>query len=69
MEKGKFIVFEGIDGSGKGTQINLLAEEMKRRGRSVYKTAEPTEFSTGGMIRDALAGFRHFFLRTGYPIM
>ena len=57
MEKGKFIVFEGIDGSGKGTQINLLAEEMKRRGRSVYKTAEPTEFSTGGMIRDALAGF------------
>ena len=57
MEKGKFIVFEGIDGSGKGTQINLLAEEMKKRGRSVYKTAEPTESSTGGMIRDALAGF------------
>lgn len=57
MEKGKFIVFEGIDGSGKGTQINLLVEEMKRRGRRVYRTAEPTESSTGGMIRDALSGF------------
>ncbi len=57
MEKGKFIVFEGLDGSGKGTQINLLVEEMKKRGRRVYRTAEPTESSTGGMIRDALAGF------------
>ena len=57
MEKGKFIVFEGLDGSGKGTQINLLVEEMKKRGRRVYQTAEPTESSTGGMIRDALAGF------------
>lgn len=57
MEKGKFIVFEGLDGSGKGTQINLLVEEMKKRGRRVYQTAEPTESSTGGMIRDALSGF------------
>lgn len=57
MEKGKFIVFEGLDGSGKGTQIDLLVEEMKRQGRKVYKTAEPTESSTGGMINDALAGF------------
>ncbi len=57
MEKGKFIVFEGIDGAGKGTQIKLLVEEMKRRGRRVYQTAEPTESSIGGMIRDALGGF------------
>ena len=57
MQKGKFIVFEGLDGSGKGTQIQLLAAEMKKRGRTVYITAEPTSSSTGGMIRDALGGF------------
>lgn len=57
MQKGKFIVFEGLDGSGKGTQIQLLTEEMRKRGRIVYQTAEPTSSSTGGMIRDALGGF------------
>ena len=57
MSKGRFIVFEGLDGSGKGTQISLLADEMKKRGRKVYVTAEPTSSSTGGMIRDALGGF------------
>ena len=49
MNRGKFIVFEGIDGSGKGTQINLLVEEMKRQGRTVYQTAEPTNSVTGGI--------------------
>lgn len=57
MSKGKLIVFEGLDGSGKGTQIALLEKEMKKRGRKVYVTAEPTSSSTGGMIRDALGGF------------
>ena len=57
MKKGKLIVFEGLDGSGKGTQIQLLADEMKKEGRTVYLTAEPTFSSTGGMIRDVLGGF------------
>ena len=57
MDRGKFIVFEGIDGSGKGTQINILVEEMKRQGRTVYQTAEPTSSVTGGILRDALGGF------------
>lgn len=57
MKKGKFIVFEGLDGSGKGTQIDILVREMKKQGRRVYQTAEPTASSTGGMIRDALGGF------------
>lgn len=57
MERGKFIVFEGLDGAGKGTQINLLVEEMKKRNRKVYQTAEPTSSVTGGILRDALGGF------------
>ncbi len=57
MKKGKFIVFEGLDGSGKGTQTALLEKHIKQSGGKVYLTAEPTIFSTGGMIRDALGGF------------
>ena len=54
--RGRFIVFEGIDGAGKTTQIELLEKKLKDMGRKVYRTAEPTESVTGGMLRDALAG-------------
>lgn len=57
MKKGRLIVIEGLDGSGKGTQINLLSEYIRRSGGMAYITAEPTSSSTGGMIRDALGGF------------
>ena len=53
---GKFIVFEGIDGSGKSTQIKLLAKRLRESGRKVYVTAEPTESVSGGLLRDALCG-------------
>ena len=56
MKRGKFIVFEGIDGAGKTTQINLLANYLREQGRSVYCTAEPTETVSGGLLRDALSG-------------
>ena len=52
----KFIVFEGIDGSGKSTQIRMLAEKLRAEGRHVYVTAEPTESVSGGLLRDALSG-------------
>lgn len=54
--RGRFIVFEGLDGSGKSTQINLICSRLQSEGRNVVRTAEPTDLTTGGMIRDALAG-------------
>ena len=42
MEKGRFIVIEGIDGAGKTTQIELLANKLREEGRTVCVTAEPT---------------------------
>ena len=54
--RGRFIVFEGIDGAGKTTQIKLLQEKLQAEGRRVYCTAEPTESVSGGLLRDALSG-------------
>ena len=55
-ERGRFIVFEGIDGAGKTTQIGLLADYLKSRGRTVFRTAEPTDLPTGKLLREALSG-------------
>ena len=54
--RGRFIVFEGLDGAGKTTQIELLANRLRGAGRRVYCTAEPTESVSGGLLRDALGG-------------
>lgn len=62
---GKFIVIEGLDGSGKSTQIRLLAERLRACGRRVFETAEPTPGAIGGLVRDALSGFTP---RTGAEI-
>ena len=63
--EGKFIVIEGLDGSGKTTQLRALAANLKAMGRAVAETAEPTASATGGLIRDALSGFTP---RTGTEI-
>lgn len=54
--KGRFIVFEGIDGAGKSTQIEKLRQKLISEGRKVFITAEPTLSVTGGILRDALSG-------------
>lgn len=56
MNKGLFIVFEGIDGAGKSTQARLLAEALEREGRRVYITAEPTPLPSGRALREVLGG-------------
>ena len=53
---GKFIVFEGIDGAGKSTQVALLTERLRALGKEVYLTAEPTSAASGKAIREALSG-------------
>lgn len=53
---GRFIVFEGTDGSGKSTQIKLLAQKLATEGEKVFITAEPTVSISGGILREALSG-------------
>jgi dTMP kinase len=52
IKKNLFIAFEGIDGSGKSTQVKLLAEFLTHKGHKVYTTFEPTDSRIGVMIRD-----------------
>lgn len=52
MKKNLFIAFEGIDGSGKSTQVKLLADQLSKAGHKVYSTFEPTDGPIGRMIRD-----------------
>lgn len=53
---GKFIVFEGIDGSGKSTQAGLLFHYLKEKGKRVHSTSEPTQYLIGGLIKSWLVG-------------
>lgn len=54
MPKGKFIVFEGLDGAGTTTQAELLIEYLKKQGCKVFVTSEPTNNIIGGLIRGQL---------------
>lgn len=54
MNKGKFIVLEGPDGSGTTTHSALLAETLRAQGEDVVLTAEPTASPIGKFIREQL---------------
>jgi dTMP kinase len=51
---GRFITFEGIDGSGKTSQMRILAERLRRQGREVFEAVEPGGTPVGAQIRRIL---------------
>jgi len=55
-QTGKFIVFEGIDGSGKSTQIRMISNRIQEQNLQVYTTFEPTAGPIGSLIRQMLSG-------------
>jgi len=54
MGRGKFVTFEGPEGSGKTTQAKNLVEHLKKRGMDVLYTREPGGTRTGEAIRGIL---------------
>jgi dTMP kinase len=60
VNRGKLIAFEGIDGCGKSTQLQMLAAALEARGIDVVTTREPTDGEHGRRIRE--------MARSGEPV-
>ncbi len=54
--KGRFLALEGIDGSGKSTQIRYLTERLQALGLPVYTTMEPTDGPIGSLVHQIMTG-------------
>jgi dTMP kinase len=57
--KGVFITFEGLDGCGKSTQMELLAKALREHGYVVLVTREPGGTALGEAVRDVLLDPRY----------
>lgn len=54
--RGHFFALEGIDGSGKSTQLKLLAQRLEEAGIPCMTTCEPTDSPIGQLLRQVLTG-------------
>jgi dTMP kinase len=52
LRTGLLVAFEGIDGTGKSTQLRLLEEWLRAQGEDVLATREPTDGTYGRRIRE-----------------
>ena len=59
QRKGFYISFDGLDGSGKGCQIDLLRQAMQKTGFKVTVVREPGSSSIGEKLRDILKDTRN----------
>ena len=75
MSKASFIVFEGLDGSGKGTQISMLTSRLESEGRNAFHNLRANSVfhrraykrrSRRTYRKEARQSLRRFSLRTGY---
>ncbi len=57
MKRGLFITFEGADGCGKSTQLNMLADYLTKKGFEVVVTREPGAKGLGEKIREILLNY------------
>ena len=57
MTQGLFITFEGPDGCGKTTQMNLLAQYLEKKGKKVVLTREPGGKGLGEKVREILLNY------------
>lgn len=57
MKKGLFITFEGADGCGKTTQLNLLKDYLESKGYDVLVTREPGGKGLGEKVREILLNY------------
>ena len=60
IDKGRFVTMEGLDGSGKTTQLGLLAEHLRSCGLEVCETREPGGTETGERLRELILENAHF---------
>ena len=66
LKKGKFVVIDGIDGSGKATQVVLLKTKLKKEGIKAKSIDFPRYYNNffGSLIGEYLSGIHGDFIKT-----